>query len=352
MKRSWQIMAVLMVALMAMLSLAGCGSKEKSGEDKGAAGDKKIVIKYTHSANTAITDPHQAAALKFKESVEKATNGKVEVQIYPAGQLGSEQRGFQDVQQGIVQATSMAVNNASVFSPSLGVFDLPYLFKDRNEFYKVIDENWDEVNARMSKESGNISIAWLEQGFRVLTNSKKPVETMADLKGLKIRVPDNPIMVQTFKSWNCEPVPIAWDETFNALQQKVVDGQENPYPVIATNKFYEVQKYVTDLHYKMWIGPVVVNEKWLKSLPEDVQKAIIQAGKEATMDNRKLIQKMDTETLQLLKDKGMVLSGTPKDEDQWMKNAMSIWPKFYNIIGDVTLLDKIMATLGREKPKA
>ena len=352
MSRGWQV-AALVVALAAVLALAGCGGDKDGKEgDKGAAVDEKIVIKYTHSAGTAMTDPHQAAALKFKESVEKATEGRVEVQIFPAGQLGSEQKGFQDVQQQIVQATSLAVNNASVFSPSLGVFDLPYLFKDRDEFYTVIDENWDDINQLMAEESGNVAIAWLEQGFRVLTNSKKPVNTMADLKGLKIRVPVNPIMVETFKAWDCEPVPIAWDETFNALQQKVVDGQENPYPVIATNKFYEVQKYVTDIHYKMWVGPVVVNEQWLKSQPADVQEAIIQAGRDATMDNRALMQKMDQETLDLLKEKGMILSGTPEDEDQWMKNAMSIWPKFYDTIGDVRLLDQMMNTLGREKPTA
>lgn len=342
---------VSLVALLVSIAVVvtGCGSNKPQGQ----AGDQqKITFRYSHSAGTAISDPHQAAAVKFKESVEKATGGKVQVQIFPGGQLGSEERGFQDVQKGVVQATSMAVNNAAVFSPSLFVFDLPYLFKSRDEFYKVIDENWDAINERMEKESGNIAIAWLEQGFRVITNSKRPVETLSDLQGLKIRVPNNPIMVATFKAWDCEPTPISWDETFQALQQKVVDGQENPYPVIATNKFYEVQKYVTDIHYKMWIGPVVVQKKWLDSLPEDIRKAIIQAGKDATMDNRKLMAKMDQDTRKLLQDKKMVLSGTPKDEDVWMKKSMAVWPQFYNKIPDISLLDKMMKSLGRERPKS
>lgn len=334
--------------LMVGLALAGCGSKQETK----AVDQKKIIIRYSHSAGTAITEPHQAAALKFKESVEKATNGKVEVQIFPGGQLGSEERGFQDVQQGIIQANSMAVNNAAVFSPSLFVFDLPYMFKTSDEFYKVIDENWDNINQSMAKESGNVAIAWLEQGFRVITNSKKPVGKITDLQGLKLRVPNNPIMIATFKAWDCEPTPMAWDETFQALQQKVVDGQENPYPVIATNKFYEVQKYVTEVHYKMWIGPVVVQEKWLNSLPEDVRKAIIQAGKEASQNNRKLMMTMDTDSKKLLQDKGMVFSGPLKDEDVWMQKAMTVWPKFYDKIPDLTLLDKMMKSVGRERPKS
>ena len=329
------------------LVLSGCGAKKETK----ASDEKKILFRYSHSAGTALTDPHQAAALKFKESLEKATGGKVEVQIFPGGQLGSEERGFQDVQKGIIQATSMAVNNAAVFSPSLFVFDLPYMFKSNEEFYKVIDQNWDLINEKMAKESGNIAIAWLEQGFRVITNSKKPVDKISDLKGLKLRVPNNPIMIATFKAWDCEPTPMAWDETFQALQQKVVDGQENPYTVIATNKFYEVQKYVTEVHYKMWIGPVVVQEKWLKSLPEDVRKAVIQAGKDATKSNRELMKTMEADTKKLLKDKGMVFSGTLKDEDVWMQKSMAVWPQFYNKIPDLTLLDSMMKTVGREKPK-
>ena len=189
-----------------------------------------------------VKEPHHAAALDFKNYVEKATNGKVDVQIYPGSQLGGEERSFQDIQQGVIQIASLAVNNVTVFSPSMGVFDLPYMFTNYEDCYKLIDQNWDEINKRMIDESGNMAVGWLVQGFRVLSNSKHPIRTVEDLKGLKIRVPNNPIMIATFRAWGGEPAPMAWDETFNALQQKVVDGQENPYPVFASNKFEEVQK--------------------------------------------------------------------------------------------------------------
>ncbi|MGQ9558430.1 MAG: TRAP transporter substrate-binding protein [Desulfurispora sp.] len=343
---------LVMVLVMAMLLVSGCGDAGKGGATGEAGKNEKIVIKYTHGVGTDPSDPHQWVALKFKELAEKYTEGKVEVQIFPGGQLGSEQRGFQDVQNGVVQATSLAGNNAAVFAPSVGVYDLPYLFKSREEAYKVIDGIWDDLNKKMIEESGTRALIWFDQGFRVLTNSKKPVQTLDDLKGLKIRVPQNPMMIGAFKAWGCEPVPIAWDETFNALQQGVVDGQENPHTVNNSMKFYEAkQKYITDIHYKMWIGPVVVQEKWLQSLPADVRDALIKAGKETALAEREFIQKLENDALENLKKNGMQYLGAPKDEDEWQKRAMATWPQFYSKIGGTEILAKAMQILGREMPK-
>ncbi|MEW9673831.1 TRAP transporter substrate-binding protein [Ammoniphilus sp. 3BR4] len=354
MKRRLFVSAVLSVGLsLGMAMISGCSSDSASSPKAPNVqqNQEKIVMKYSHGVGATLDDPHQWTAVKFKELVEKYSNGKVEVQIYPAGQLGSEARGFQDVQSRVIQATSLAVNNASPFAPSLGFFDLPYLFKNRDEFNTVIDKLWDPLNEQMIKESGNRAIIWFDQGFRVITNSKKPIESMDDLHGLKIRVPQNPMMIGAFQAWGGEPTPISWDETFPALQQQVVDGQENPYTVIYNSKFQEVQKYITDINYKMWIGPVVVNEQWLQSLPEDVREAIIRAGKEASLAEREFIQKMEQDTLKKLTDAGMVHLGTPKDEGAWMEKAMATWPQYYEKIGGTEMLEKVMGVIGREMPK-
>ena len=143
-----------------------------------SAAEKKIVMRYSHSSSAMVKEPHHAAALDFKNYVEKATNGKVDVQIYPGSQLGGEERSFQDIQQGVIQIASLAVNNVTVFSPSMGVFDLPYMFTNYEDCYKLIDQNWDEINKRMIAESGNMAVGWLVQGFRVLSNSKHPIRTV------------------------------------------------------------------------------------------------------------------------------------------------------------------------------
>ncbi|MEG6520632.1 TRAP transporter substrate-binding protein [Desulfotomaculum sp. 1211_IL3151] len=348
MKKITSLFLVLLVPLMFLLS--GCGN---SGKDQaGAPKEEKIIIKYTHGVGTDPSDPHQWVALKFKELAEQYTDNRVEVQIFPGGQLGSEQRGFQDVQNGVVQATSLAGNNAAVFTPSVGIYDLPYMFMNREEAYKVMDGIWDDLDQKMIEQSGTRALIWFEQGFRVLTNSKKPVTSLADLQGLKIRVPQNPMMIGAFSSWGCEPTPIAWDETFSALQQGLVDGQENPHTVNNSMKFYEAkQKYITDIHYKMWIGPVVVQEKWLQSLPADIRDALIKAGRDTAIAERDFIVELETKALENLTNNGMEELGAPKDEAEWQKRAMATWPQFYDKVGGTELVEKAMNILGKEMPK-
>ena len=158
-----------------------------------AAAEKKIIMRYSHSSAAMVEEPHHTAALDFKKYVEEKTKGRVEVQIYPASQLGGEERAFQDVQQGVIQIASLASNNAAVFAPSLYVIDLPYLFRTNQEGWTILDKYWDELNAKTIKESGNRIIGWLDLGYRHVCNSKRPIRTIEDLKGLKIRVPNNPV---------------------------------------------------------------------------------------------------------------------------------------------------------------
>ena len=315
-----------------------------------AAAEKKIIMRYSHSSAAMVEEPHHVAALDFKKYVEAKTGGKVEVQIYPASQLGGEERAFQDVQQSVIQIASLASNNAAVFAPSLYVIDLPYLFRTNREGWETLDKYWDEFNEKTVRESGNRIIGWLDLGYRHICNSKHPVRTINDLKGLKIRVPNNPVMINTFRAWGCEPTPLAWDETFNALQQKVVDGQENSYVVFASNKFEEVQKYMTELRYKLQIIVMVVNDAWLKRQPADVRQAIIEGGRVATRHNREMIMNMEARLKPAMKKAGVEILDKPEDEHVWQEKAMALWPELYPKIGDLDLLDKMMADMHRKRP--
>ena len=311
----------------------------------------KIVIRFAHSNTPSDMDPYHALVTKMNDKlVKKLGADRIEIQEFPAGQIGSEERSFQDVQQGILQMTVLAVNNASIFAPSLGAFDLPYIFKSVKEFDDCVDQNWDLINKRMEAESGTIAIAWHSQGFRFITNSKQPVVKLADLAPVKIRTPNNPIMIGVYRAWGTDPVPMAMDETFNALQQKVVDGQENPYPVFASNKFEEVQKYITEIHYKVWIGPIVVNAAWFKKQPADVQKAILEGGRLATKHNREMIMAMEARLKPAMKKAGVEILDKPEDENVWEEKAMALWPDLYPKIGNLDLLDKMMADMHRKRP--
>ena len=315
-----------------------------------AAAEKKIILRYSHSSAAMVEEPHHVAALDFKKFVEERTKGKVEVQIYPASQLGGEERAFQDVQQGVIQIASLASNNAAVFAPSLYVIDLPYLFTTNEEGWKTLDKYWDEFNKRTIQESGNRIIGWLDLGYRHICNSKRPVRVLSDLQGLKIRVPNNPVMIDTFRAWGCEPTPLAWDDTFNALQQKVVDGQEKSYVVFASNKFEEVQKYMTELRYKLQIIVMVVNDAWLNRQPADVREAILEAGRFATTHNRQKIMEWEAALKPAMQKAGVEILDRPDDEALWQKKAMELWPSLYPKIGTLDLLDAMMADMNRTRP--
>mgnify|MGYP001116120529 CR=1 FL=1 len=311
----------------------------------------KIVIRFAHSNTPSDMDPYHALVTKMNDKlVKKLGADRIEIQEFPAGQIGREERSFQDVQQGILQMTVLAVNNASIFAPSLGAFDLPYIFKSVKEFDDCVDQNWDLINKRMEAESGTIAIAWHSQGFRFITNSKQPVAKLADLAPVKIRTPNNPIMIGVYRAWGTDPVPMAMDETFNALQQKVVDGQENSYVVFASNKFEEVQKYMTELRYKLQIIVMVVNETWLKKQPADIQQAILEGGRLATKHNREMIMAMEARLKPAMKKAGVEILDKPEDENVWEEKAMALWPDLYPKIGNLDLLDKMMADMHRKRP--
>jgi TRAP-type transport system periplasmic protein len=304
----------------------------------------KIVMKIAHGNAADPMDPYQVLALKFKDAIEAKTD-KIEVQIFPGGQLGAEQRAFQDVQNGIVQATVLASNNVSAFASSMSVLDLPFLFRSNAEFAKVVKDAGPDFTRAMVAESGNMPLAWGVQGFRVIANSKKQVATIADLSGLKIRVPNNAVMVSTFRAWGSDAVPMAFGELFGALQQKVIDGLEMTYISLASMKYYEVIDHVTDLRYKLAINPMVISEAWFKKLPADLQKAVKEAGQETTDHAMAMAAKMDETGKKILAKNGVTLFAQPTDEDVWAEKSRSVWPQVLPRIKDKALLEKVLDIL-------
>ena len=307
------------------------------------------TIRLAHTA--AVSHAHHEAAQLFAKNVSDRTKGKVKVEVYPAGELGDQPALAEQVTLGAMDMAVVSLGNMAMYDKKLNAMTAPFLFTDYDHAHRTIDAFvMDWMNAGLSQHDA-VGLSMFDYGFRQTTTKGVPINSADDLKGLKIRVPNNPIMIATFRAWGGEPAPMAWDETFNALQQKVVDGQENPYPVFASNKFEEVQKYITEIHYKVWIGPIVVNAAWFKKQPADVQKAILEGGRLATENNRKMIAEMETDLVKVLKDKGVEILAKPEDEPVWQEKAMGVWPQFYDKIGDISLLDTMMKSLGRTRPQ-
>jgi tripartite ATP-independent transporter DctP family solute receptor len=303
---------------------------------------KDWTLKLSHGDAESPNPTHQTS-LKFKELVEKYTKGGVKVVIYANNALGNEQEVAQAVRQGNIEGEILATTNLQPLAPSIGVLQLPYLFGGHEESWKTITATLPEIRSRVLQESGVRIVAIYEKGFRVMSNSKKPVEVLADLQGLKIRTSKSKAPIETFKAWGLEVIPMAWDEVFSALQQKVIDGQENPYTTLVTSKFFEVQKYVTEIHYTLWTGPLIISEKWFQQLPAEYQEAITKAGAESATFEWKYSTDMIVGTKKDLVGKyNMVLSGPPKDEEIWKEKAMSIWPSFYNDFGGEEWVKKFL----------
>lgn len=275
-----------------------------------------------------------AFALKVEELIEENSDQRIDVVIFPAGQLGGEQEMVRATQIGTQEGALVSMNNLNALAPSLGFFTLPYIFESVEEGRTIIDAAWEEITQWSVADAGVRVLSVTDAGFRVLTNSAKPVTNLEELQGLKIRVPPNPIMIGAFKSWGINPIPMAWSETFNALQQKVVDGQENPVNVLLAVKFYEVQKYVTDIDYILQTGALVVSDNFYQGLPAELQAALDKSGKEAMAWLREYVdESLSSDVERLKNDHGIIFSGRPTDFDEWVERARDSWSDQYAFIG-------------------
>ena len=305
---------------------------------------QEVKIKFA-SANPD-DSYHGVFGHAFKKHAEELSGGRIQVDVFLGGQLGSEQDNINQVSSGILNMASAAVNNVTPFAAIVGFCSLPYMWNNFEEAWAVLDSPLrDRLNDTMAEQANMRAVAWLTGGFRVLTNSKKPVRTPADLQGLRIRVPKNQIMIAAYKAWGIDPVPMAWTEVFNALQQKVVDGQDNPYATIPAVRFDEVQNYITNIHYLLWIGPVVVNDAWYAGLAPDIRDIVNEAAKLAQDEERQwAIAREGTAALQSV-EAGLEIMVPADDEREWIEKAKSVWPMFYDKIGGKAFVDEVVTFL-------
>ncbi len=315
----------------------------------GAAQSASAQTSFRIAVGDAAGSAQHELGKKFVEELQARTDGAYTAELFLNGQLGSEQNTVNDASMGLLDMSLLAINNITPFSPSVGVFTLPYVIRNVDEAEKLINsELAQELVDNTIRDAGVRIIGWTYTGCRRLTNSKKPVETVEDLEGLVIRVPKNEIMIDSYNAWGINPTPMAWSETFTALQQGVVDGQDNPYLTIHSMKFYEVQKYITDICYVFSIEPLIVSEGLFQGLDPEVQEAILAAGQAATEHSAQFLRDSEASIKEDLIAKGMEITAPADDEQAWIQMATeAVWPKHYDSIGGQEKLDKAMEILGR-----
>ncbi|KLV11622.1 TRAP transporter substrate-binding protein [Photobacterium ganghwense] len=286
---------------------------------------------------------------KFADLLKEKTDGKAAVDLFPNSQLGTEQDTVNNAAIGLLDFSVVAINNVTPFSPSVGLLTMPYVIQSADEA-KLLTQGkvGQQLVENTIRDAGVRIIGWAYSGFRVLTNSKRPVKSPEDLKGLVIRVPRNEIMISSYQAWGVNPTPMAWSETFTGLQQGVVDGQDNPYITIHAMKFDEVQKYVTNIRYIFSLEPLIISESVFQQQSPEMQQAILAASKEATEHSFNYLQATEQKIRDELAAKGMVFTDPANGEKEWMeKVTTAVWPKYYASIGGKEKLDAALEVLGR-----
>jgi tripartite ATP-independent transporter DctP family solute receptor len=260
-----------------------------------------------------VTKPGSAqniAAEKFKELVAKRSNGGIKVQIFHSASLGNETEILQQVQMNSIQMAIVTGGPFDTFDPMARVVNYPFLFKDYSQVDRVLDGPLGAELLKSLESSGFKGLCFSENGFRNLTNNKRPVKTPADLKGLKIRVMASAIHKAIWQALGANPTPMPWP-IYTELEQGVIDGQENPLWVMEVYKFYEIQKYMTLTRHVYSYHIDVASLKWWNTLDAATKKMIQEAMYDAAVFQRKDNRSKNEARLKFLKEKGMIVEEHP-----------------------------------------
>lgn len=329
-----KLSALLLAACLAVvLLLSGCGGK----------GQTYAWVLATASPEDTVT---QIYAEKFAEEVERLSGGEMRIDVYANSSLGGDTELLESCMCGdipfVVQNTAPQVS----YLPRLCLFDLPCVFGDITDLHKVLDQEafMEKINA-IYKEKGIELLAMSDQNFRVMT-SNKPVASMGDFSGIKIRTMENSYHMEFWKAIGANPTPMAFSEVYIGLQQNTIDAQENPYEVVVSNKFYEQQDYVVQTNHLPHLLSLITNQEFLEELPEEQQQIIHEAAATARDYAREQAQIRADERIQVCRDGGSEIVEVSDELRSEMRDAsQNLYEEIRRAVGDDELFDAYTAGL-------
>jgi TRAP-type transport system periplasmic protein len=253
----------------------------------------------------ALEHPQGQGAKKFGEIVEAKSGGKIKVRLFPSGQLGGDLQTVSAIQGGTIDLTVLNAGLLVGQVKEFGLFDLPFLFESGKEADAVVDGPFGQKLSETLPAKNLVPLGFWELGFRNVTNSRRPVTKMEDIQGLKVRVVQSPLYIDLFNTLGANAVPLPFPELYTALEQKTVDGQENPVTLINTSKFYEVQKHLTLTRHTYNPQIVVFSKRVWDRLDAEEKKLIEDAAQEAKVFQRAFSREQETKALDAVKAAGM-----------------------------------------------
>ncbi|THG80578.1 TRAP transporter substrate-binding protein [Pseudomonas sp. A-1] len=296
----------------------------------GAASAAEIKERTLRFAFQNVKDhPQGQGAQKFADLVSEKSGGKIKVRLFAGGTLGGDLQTVSALQGGTLDLTVLNSGILAAQVPEFAMLDFPYLFNNTAEAHAVIDgEVGQQLHSRLESK-GLIGLGYWDLGFRNLTNSKHPVTKPEDMQGLKIRVIQSPIYLETFKALGANPVPMPFPEVYTGLEQRTVDGQENPYTVILGSKFHEVQKYLSSTNHIYNPQSFVIGQKTWQKLSNDEQALIREAASEAQNYQREITEKAQSAALDKLKQGGIAANEiAPAEIDRFREKVKPVVEQF------------------------
>ncbi len=298
-----------------------------------AAHAQPIVIKFSHVV--AENTPKGQGALKFKELAEKKLPGKVQVQIFPSSQLFGDAKELEALLLGDVQFIAPSLSKFDRYTKSIQVFDLPFLFADVDAVDRFQSGPQGQSLLTAMKSKGLLGVAYWHNGMKQMSSDRDQLKRPEDVKGLKFRIQASDVLEAQFRALGANPQKMAFAEVYQALQTGVVDGQENTWSNIYSQKFFEVQKTIAVTNHGVIDYMVVTNAKWWDGLPADVRKGLSEAMAEATVFANKLANDLNEQDRKRIADAGKAKIQTLTKEDlaAWQKVMEPVWKKFEGDIG-------------------
>jgi TRAP-type transport system periplasmic protein len=291
--------------------------------------------------------PVVMGAEKFAEIVAAKSGGKLKVNLFPGGVLGSDAATVLAVQNGTVEMTILNSGILATQAKEFAVYDFPFLFANTKEADAIVDGPFGKAMHAKLADKGIIGLAYFELGFRDLTNGRRPIHKVEDIAGLKLRVIPNPINIDWVKALDANPTPLAFPELYAALEQHAVDGQENPVSVILANRFAEVQKYLTLTHHQYNPQSVIVSRKTWDGMSAAERQILQDAAQEAARYERQVSREQAVSTVDQLKKAGMQVSELPPAEQARMREKMKpVIDKHAATVGEATV-HELMNELAR-----
>lgn len=288
------------------------------------------VLNPDHSWNVCL--------LGFAEDVQKATEGRVVVQVYASSQLGNEKDLIEGLSLQTVDGGLIGGGSFQSIEPKFGVEALPYAWPTHESAYNALDGELGAYLLSILGKKGIVGLSWWENGFRHLTNNERPIVKPEDLKGLKIRVTPDKMRLDTFKALGASPMPINFGELYTALQQGVVDGQENPFAIIYSNSFYEVQKYLSVTGHIWGSALLCVNSSAWNRISKEDQETVMKFADKWRDEQRRQTREQEDKFLAMLKEKGMEVNTV--DKPTFQQAVQTVWADYESVFGK-ELLDLV-----------